>query len=101
MSVENEAVSSLRSKTLIGWYIHLCVFAFAQLVFSVFDDGTFVFKLNPTGEWVMTNLKSVIDLIPIHQSTQLNLLTILWGIVVLIHGAVSITDVFLSKRRSN
>ncbi|WP_211748198.1 hypothetical protein [Paenibacillus sp. Marseille-Q4541] len=103
MPVGNGKPSCLLSRTLIAWYMHLCIFALAQLLFFVFDDYDtwHAFKLNPMGEWILFNLNSFLDFVLIHKSNQLNGVTLLWGILVLIHGAHSISYVLISKRRES
>ena len=82
------------------FYIHLIIFAIAQITFFIMDGYSHwtIFNLNPIGEWVEVNLSHLWKWVQIYDYEMFNLLTVTWVIVLLIGGLVSFFHNFLSKR---
>lgn len=80
-----------------GWYIHLLIFVMVQLIFFAFDDVTGwknIFNLNAGGEWVVSKLSPIWEWFHLYNKPQFNLITVVWGSILIIGGLIRIFGVF-------
>lgn len=79
-----------------GWFIHLLIFASVQFYFFMFDgySGWHIFNLNPMGEWAVDNLSPLVEWFQLYENDHFNLVTLGWGVILIIDGLVSISVYF-------
>ncbi|MFD1435547.1 YfzA family protein [Kroppenstedtia eburnea] len=82
------------------WLLHLSIFAIFQLLFILFDGSRMwiIFNLNDNGEKMVSLLRPLFDGIQFYASEQLNYVTVVWGIVVVVHGVVSLVEWMQNKK---
>lgn len=94
-----ETRPSTRSK-IGGWPLNLTLFVAFQILFILFDDTSIwdILNLNKLGEEVIVFLQPFFDWFQPYESAELNYVTAIWGLVVVVHGIVWLVGL-LRKRR--
>lgn len=83
-------------KKRVMWYIHLLIFIIIQFVFHTLDgyNGWHIFQLNPLGEKAVQFLSPFVGWFPVYENPHFNLVTIIWGIILIISGLLSFFTLF-------
>lgn len=94
---DNRTVARKKRK---NWFIHLIIFVLAQIAFLIVDNYVtwLNFNLNPLGEWAKANFFDHFSgWVNIYKIETFNWMTAIWGILLIIHGLISITSSRLAK----
>ncbi|WP_106498542.1 hypothetical protein [Lentibacillus sp. Marseille-P4043] len=102
-TMDKEHVSSGARKIRYCWWIHLLIFVSAQLAFFIVDNYSHwvIFNLNPLGEWVEANLSYLWDWIQLYEYQLFNLVTVVWGIALIIDGIISFFNAIFHSTRDD
>ena len=88
-------------KKRVKWYLHVLIFAVIQFVFYTLDgyNGWHIFNLNPLGEKAVQFLSPFIDWFQIYEYPYFKLVTVIWGVILIIDGVHSFFYPVWSKRK--
>ncbi|MBC5635252.1 hypothetical protein H8S33_00300 [Ornithinibacillus sp. BX22] len=100
MKANNHTHPSWRKGLL--WVFHLIIFGIGQLAFYIFDGykGWHIFSLNPSGERFVTETFPLSNLVQFYESDIVNGTTVIWGIILIIHGLVTIVTILWPSKES-
>ncbi|WP_051359382.1 YfzA family protein [Paucisalibacillus globulus] len=93
MSINENKSRTQTALKSYGWYIHLLTFVIVQVLFFVFDDVTGwknIFNLNDVGEWAISKLSPIWEWFHVYNKPQFNLITVIWGLILIIDGFLRI-----------
>lgn len=87
-------VEQIPSKKRFSWLLHLLLFALFQITFILFDGSEvwIIFNLNKTGEWVVSHLDWLFTKFQMYNSGQLNIVTVVWGSLLILHIVIWIIE---------
>lgn len=80
------------SKYRFAWLIHLLVFVMAQVIFTFFDGAKvwMIFNLNDMGKKGVAYFDWLFGSFQVYDSEQLNFVTVVWIIALVLHGIETI-----------
>ena len=80
-------------KNRYGWLVYLLAFLILQFVFYLLDDytGWHIFNLNPFGEKVVSFINPLIGWFQVYDTPQFNVITVVWGFVIMIYGVYTVS----------
>ncbi|WP_055105646.1 YfzA family protein [Paenibacillus ihumii] len=81
-------------KWRFSWLVHFLLFVCFQVIFIVFDESKIwmIFKLNSTGERVVSSLHQLFDKFQLYNTEQLNYVTVVWIGILTLHGLIRIIE---------
>lgn len=86
-----------------NWFIHLIIFMMGQFAFFILDDYAHwtIFNLNPLGEWIEANLSHLWSWIQLYEFHLFNLVTMIWGLLVIIDGIMLLFYASFQRKRNH
>src|SRR5699024_372212 len=98
---KNNRVSARKKR--VKWYLHVLIFAVMQFVFYTLDgyNGWHIFNLNSLGEKAVQFLSPLVEWFAVYENPHFNLVTVVWGIILIINGLLSLFYPAWSKRKAS